>query len=1055
MTISRLARAFALVPVLLACSSRSSDPSEQALRFGPTSRADDGWLAEITLPGRADAETSIRDRASGMRVGVRLQDARPEAAVLSRGEGDVVYRRGGPHAGDVVQKATRAGAEDFVTIPKRPAKEEVVYLADVSAAAGLRLVGRVLELLDPSGTPRLRMAAPYVVDRRGVRRDATVTLDDCAADRSGVGPWGRAVTPPGKSTCAVRVAWGGSPALEYPVVLDPSWTATKGNMVVARRGHTATKLKNGTVLLAGGAATGGSLKSAELFDPKTDTFAATGSMMDGRAEHVSVLLDDGRAVLAGGTSGSGALASTEAYETGAFKRVGDLHLQRRQAAMTLLGSGELLIAGGIDGTDKVTDSAETFDPKMVAWTLAPAMSSKRVGHYLTTLANNGSGLAVAGITTLTVADLASSEIYAASTRKWAATALLSEARYAFGGATLSDGRVLVASGYSATKAACTEGAEIYDPNARTWSKAGTLETARTEHTLTALAGSNAVAVGGLVRDGARAITSYLKSAEIYDSKSNAWSKLADLKEARVAHTATLLDDGRVLVAGGDSGKGALATAEVLGLDATGTACKLGASCASGFCADGVCCGSACTDTCNACDKASTGKADGTCAVALAGKDPRGDCKDDGAPACKKSGLCDGAGACGDYASSKCSANPCTKNDDCTSSFCADDVCCDKACTGDCEACTKAKKGSGSDGTCGPVAKDTDPDDDCGTLGTGVCKGTGTCDGASACRASTLGKDCAPAECSDAVTVAKAATCNASGECDPDTIDCTPFLCEEKAVACTTTCAKDADCAPGAHCMGDACAKSPTGAKCADAIECTSGNCVDGYCCDKACKGQCEACDGEGTAGTCKPVMGPPKNGRTACDGTGPCGGTCNGLPDMCDYPHSDKICDDAASCTDGTETQSRCNGSGMCVPTPQPCAPYVCGGDTCKTSCKDSDDCRGGAPCKDGTCVPGVGSTCNADGELVTVDGTEKSCAPYRCEGGACTAVCTLDTECARGATCNGGKCVAPAQDSGCDCRVGGTPERGGALAALFAAVVAASARRNARSRKPRRRSPR
>src|SRR5207244_1496948 len=50
--------------------------------------------------------------------------------------------------------------------------------------------------------------------------------------------------------------------------------------------------------------------------------------------------------------------------------------------------------------------------------------------------------------------------------------------------------------------------------------------------------------------------------------------------------------------------------------------------------------------------------------------------------------------------------------ECVSGFCVDLVCCDAACSGICAACTSAKKGGGSDGTCGNVAAGTDPDDDC-------------------------------------------------------------------------------------------------------------------------------------------------------------------------------------------------------------------------------------------------------------------------------------------------------------------------------------------------------
>ena len=67
--------------------------------------------------------------------------------------------------------------------------------------------------------------------------------------------------------------------LRYPVVIDPSWTAT-GSMGTARIYNTATLLPSGKVLVAGGVANPGNvyLSSAELYDPATGTWTTTGSM---------------------------------------------------------------------------------------------------------------------------------------------------------------------------------------------------------------------------------------------------------------------------------------------------------------------------------------------------------------------------------------------------------------------------------------------------------------------------------------------------------------------------------------------------------------------------------------------------------------------------------------------------------------------------------------------------------------------------------------------------------------------------------------------------------
>jgi N-acetylneuraminic acid mutarotase len=95
------------------------------------------------------------------------------------------------------------------------------------------------------------------------------------------------------------------------------WTTAKA-MSVARYGHTATRLGNGRVLLAGGASViPQNLQGqpdAELFDPVSSTFSATPPLNLGRVFHVATLLEDGRLFVTGGTDqGTGVLSSAELY----------------------------------------------------------------------------------------------------------------------------------------------------------------------------------------------------------------------------------------------------------------------------------------------------------------------------------------------------------------------------------------------------------------------------------------------------------------------------------------------------------------------------------------------------------------------------------------------------------------------------------------------------------------------------------------------------------------------------------------------------------------------
>ena len=106
-------------------------------------------------------------------------------------------------------------------------------------------------------------------------------------------------------------------------VYDPSTGSFRptGNMNAFRSNHTATLLLDGTALITGGDSwtEGGygyyycCLATAELYDTLTGRFTNTGSMVRGRAGHTATLLKSGKVLIAGGSGGSN---TAELYNPG-------------------------------------------------------------------------------------------------------------------------------------------------------------------------------------------------------------------------------------------------------------------------------------------------------------------------------------------------------------------------------------------------------------------------------------------------------------------------------------------------------------------------------------------------------------------------------------------------------------------------------------------------------------------------------------------------------------------------------------------------------------------
>src|SRR5437773_6217092 len=101
-------------------------------------------------------------------------------------------------------------------------------------------------------------------------------------------------------------------------------------------------------------------------------------------------------------------------------------------------------------------------------------------------------------------------------------------------------------------------AQLSDPASRTWTATGSLNTARYWHTATLLQNGRVLVAAG--SDNTFQVSA---SAELYHPASGTWTATGSLNTARDHHTATLLQNGMVLVAGGQVGNdNALASAEL-------------------------------------------------------------------------------------------------------------------------------------------------------------------------------------------------------------------------------------------------------------------------------------------------------------------------------------------------------------------------------------------------------------------------------------------------------------------------------------------------------------
>ena len=615
---------------------------------------------------------------------------------------------------------------------------------------------------------------------------------------------GRALMAGGQKNVG-GVATSFSTAEVYDATRD-AWTRV-GAMSAARTSHTASLLGSGKVLLAGGAildsAGNVALSGADLFDPTSNTWTPAASMHQKRSGHAAVVLAGGSVLVAGGSADGLFLSTAELYDPAAdtWTVVSPLPNPRRVRAV-LLTTGQALLAGDLFVTD-----TRLFDP--TTRTFAPAgHEASSLNAFALTAIPGGHALLTGGAPSLDAPSTTTVELYALVSAGGACTG------------TYECAAGFCTDGVCCDAASCPSGSSCSTAKAGTCAKlAGVACTASSEC-------ASSLCVDGVCCD--RACTGTCEACDVIGSTGTCKPVNG------AAHGTRACSDG-----GGDVCKAtacdgvdpaACHRAPAGTVVCGASACTKGIETHQGLCdASGACptvpkscglyaCGaSACKTTCASkddcvggyyCDTAKSaclpvvglGKAcidTGWCGAGLSCVD--GVCC--GSASCDVGSTCAFAGREGTCIAT--TKSKCALDAQCGSGHCVDGVCCESSCGDQCAACDVAE----SIGKCTPVVgaphgtRATCAADSSNVCGASACDGTTT----TAC-AGKVGAEtkCRAAACAEGVSTVPA-VCDGKGNCPAvSTVSCNGFACDDKAVACKTSCAGDGDCAVGFVCESSTC-----------------------------------------------------------------------------------------------------------------------------------------------------------------------------------------------------------------------------------------------------------
>jgi len=334
---------------------------------------------------------------------------------------------------------------------------------------------------------------------------------------------------------------------------------------------------------------------ASLFDRRQDASQTGGAMFTtlatvpstSLASWSTVTLFGGHHLLVNGTAnigsyGEGYVLSVDGLTgqaTEARSYVGglsdELYNQFAMSPVVIPLSDTMILFSGGDYRSMATWYAvpivTRLDPGTLEATAMPDMLSARVGHTGTVLLD-GTILFTGGASS-TFGVVATAEVYDPASGQTSMVDPMTSARDLHQAVRLAEGKVLIVGGYAKAQSnpydptALVTFGELYDPVAMKFTMTGAMGQGRVDHTATLLQDGRVVIVGGTLPAAAHpsdvnASTAFA-NATLFDPDSGWFSDVGALATGRYRHSATLLPDGRVLILGGIDAAGAtLASAEL-------------------------------------------------------------------------------------------------------------------------------------------------------------------------------------------------------------------------------------------------------------------------------------------------------------------------------------------------------------------------------------------------------------------------------------------------------------------------------------------------------------